>query len=48
MFEQAVEAFHFLRPWWLLALVPTGLILALISRRDSVDLQWRGVLHPAC
>ncbi|HJS61819.1 MAG TPA: VWA domain-containing protein [Pseudolabrys sp.] len=47
MFEQAVEAFHFLRPWWLLALVPTGLILALISRRDSVDLQWRGVIAPS-
>jgi len=46
MLEQAIAAFHFLRPWWLLALVPTALILFVITRRDSVDLQWRGVIAP--
>jgi Ca-activated chloride channel homolog len=46
MLEQAVVAFHFLRPWWLLALLPTALIVLLISRRDRVDLQWGSVIAP--
>jgi Ca-activated chloride channel homolog len=44
--EQALMAFHFLRPWWLLALVPTALIVLLISRRDRIELQWGGVIAP--
>jgi len=46
MLEQAAAAFHFLRPWWLVALVPAALILLLIARRDRVDLQWSGVIAP--
>lgn len=46
MLEQAFEAFHFLRPWWLVALIPTALILLAIARRDRVDLQWSGVISP--
>src|SRR5262245_61545264 len=47
MFEQALTQFHFLRPWWLLALLPTALILTLILRRDSVERQWSGVIAPS-
>jgi Ca-activated chloride channel family protein len=39
-------AFHFLRPWWLVALVPTALALALILRRDRPEVQWGGVIAP--
>src|SRR5262245_29250472 len=39
-------AFHFLRPWWLLALVPTALLLALILRRERPEVQWSGVIAP--
>lgn len=46
MLEQGIEAFHFLRAWWLLALLPTGMILFLITRRDRLDLQWSGVIAP--
>ncbi len=46
MLEQAAAAFHFLRPWWLVALIPTALILSLIARRDRVDVQWSGVIAP--
>src|SRR5262245_31483515 len=41
-----LEAFHFLRPWWLLALVPTALLLALILRRERAEVQWGGVIAP--
>jgi Ca-activated chloride channel homolog len=46
MLEQAFMAFHFLRPWWLLALLPTVLIVLLISHRDRIELQWGGVIAP--
>lgn len=42
--SEAVLAFHLLRPWWLLALVPAALILWLIIRRERGDLQWRGAI----
>ncbi|HKA81134.1 MAG TPA: VWA domain-containing protein [Xanthobacteraceae bacterium] len=41
-----LEAFHFLRPWWLIALVPMALLLALILRRDRAEVQWGGVIAP--
>lgn len=42
----AAFPFHFLRPWWLLALLPALLLLVLIVRRDRVDLQWGKVIAP--
>lgn len=42
----AAFPFHFLRPWWLLALLPALLLLALIVRRDRVDLQWGRMIAP--
>lgn len=41
-----IVLFHFLRPWWLLALLPALLLLVLIVRRDRVDLQWGKVIAP--
>src|SRR5262245_32567469 len=39
-------SFHFLRPAWLLALVPVLAILMLILRRQRPELQWSGLIAP--
>src|SRR5262249_50068466 len=39
-------AFHFLRPWWLAALVPAALVPVLILRRVRPEVQWGGVIAP--
>lgn len=46
MLEQAVAHFHLLRPWWLLALVPVGLILFALLRRERDDLKWTAAIAP--
>lgn len=38
--------FHFLRPWWLIALIPAAAMMFLIVRYDRVDLQWGRVIAP--
>jgi Ca-activated chloride channel family protein len=38
--------FHLLRPFWLLALVPVVLILALVVRRQRADVRWGDVIAP--
>jgi Ca-activated chloride channel family protein len=38
--------FHFLRPWWFLALAPAVLLLWLIYRRQNVTRAWRGIVAP--
>lgn len=40
----ALEAFHFLRPGWLLLLVPFVLLLLIEKRRNDYARQWRGVI----
>jgi Ca-activated chloride channel family protein len=41
-----MEAFHFLRPAWLLAL-PAALVLAwIVARREDVRSRWRGLIEP--
>jgi len=40
-----LESFHFLRPEWLVALVPTAL-LYLVIQRASPERQWRRVIAP--
>jgi Ca-activated chloride channel homolog len=41
-----IEAFHFLRPWWLLSLlVPVGVVW-LASRSGDVRSQWKGMIAP--
>jgi Ca-activated chloride channel family protein len=38
--------FHFLRPWWLIALLPAITMLVQILRRDRAEAQWRGSIEP--
>ncbi|WP_178133250.1 VWA domain-containing protein [Vineibacter terrae] len=38
--------FHFLRPWWLIALLPAIAMLVQILRRDRAEAQWRGAIEP--
>lgn len=40
------EAFHFLRPAWLLALLPAAGLLWVLSREESEQRAWRGVIAP--
>lgn len=41
-----IGAFHFLRPWWLLALVPCVLLLWAIWRREDAAQAWRRIVAP--
>jgi Ca-activated chloride channel family protein len=43
----ALADFHFLRPYWLLALVPAALLLVGLWRRPGGDPAWRRVCDPA-
>jgi Ca-activated chloride channel family protein len=36
--------FHFIRPWWLLALVPLGLLVLAIRWRQDAQQPWRGII----
>ncbi|UCF69659.1 MAG: VWA domain-containing protein, partial [Acidobacteriota bacterium] len=38
--------FHFLRPWWLLAVVPALLLWLIFSLRTSAERQWRKMIAP--
>lgn len=38
--------FHFIRPWWLTAIVPLGLLLWAIHRRQDATQPWHGVVAP--
>jgi Ca-activated chloride channel family protein len=38
--------FHFIRPWWPIALIPCVLIILAIRRREDVTRQWRGIVAP--
>jgi Ca-activated chloride channel homolog len=44
--EAAAVSLHFLRPWWLLALLPTALLVALILRRERAEVKWSGTIAP--
>jgi Ca-activated chloride channel family protein len=41
-----IEQFHFLRPWWLLALVALAWVTWLLSRRGFDKGSWRSVIDP--
>ncbi len=43
----ALAAFHWLRPWWLLALLPTGLLVLALWRRRSSAGDWQQVIDRA-
>lgn len=46
MLDSIVQGFHFLRPQWLWALVPTGLFFLRLHRRLDSRRQWRRVIAP--
>jgi Ca-activated chloride channel family protein len=39
-------SFHFLRPLWLLGLIPLAIAVAVLLRRQDVRAQWGGVIAP--
>ncbi|KAB2824807.1 vWA domain-containing protein [Aliivibrio finisterrensis] len=43
MWQQIVEQFHFIRPWWLLVLLPLALLVYLRWKQDSKN-EWQDVL----
>lgn len=36
--------FHFLRPWWLIALLPAAILIGGLARTQSADWMWRGIV----
>ncbi|MET0252786.1 MAG: hypothetical protein ABW214_02010 [Terrimicrobiaceae bacterium] len=38
--------FHFLRPSWVLALVPCALLVWAIQRREDATQSWQGIVAP--
>ena len=41
-----IADFHFIRPWWLVALLPLGFIVWLIHHRQDATQAWRSRLVP--
>ncbi|MCA1406327.1 VWA domain-containing protein [Ensifer sp. IC3342] len=41
-----IADFHFLRPWWLLALLAAPLLVRLIGRRTDIHSRWKGMIAP--
>ncbi|HEY7001654.1 MAG TPA: VWA domain-containing protein [Candidatus Udaeobacter sp.] len=41
-----ISDFHFIRPWWLLALGPLALLVWTIYRRQDAGQPWRGIIAP--
>ena len=39
-----ITDFHFMRPWWWLALIPALLIIWGIHRRSSASFPWHGIV----
>lgn len=38
--------FHFIYSWWLLALIPAGILFLLLSRQQEAASQWRNLIAP--
>src|SRR5690349_15583561 len=41
-----ISNFHFIRPWWLLALLPLALLVWSIHRRQNAAQSWHGIIAP--
>ena len=41
-----ITDFHFIRPWWLLALVPLALLVRILHRREDASQAWHGIVAP--
>lgn len=44
--KSLIDSFHFIRPWWLLALIPLLLLFRLIIRRHDSIRTWQKVMDP--
>ena len=44
--DLATMPFHFLRPLWLLGLLPVAAVVLLVHRRESIAARWGGVIAP--
>jgi Mg-chelatase subunit ChlD len=42
----ALPQFHFLRPWWLVAIIPACCLAALIWRRQDIQRHWQQIIAP--
>lgn len=43
----ALQPFHFLRPWWLLALLPLMALILAVRHRRHHSSAWQRVIHPS-
>ncbi|HEY9134911.1 MAG TPA: hypothetical protein VIM85_03850, partial [Pseudomonadales bacterium] len=43
-FFQLLSNFHFIRPWWLLSLVPAGFILLFLWQAKGQNSSWSGII----
>ncbi|NWK55130.1 VWA domain-containing protein [Verrucomicrobiaceae bacterium N1E253] len=41
-----IENFHFIRPWWLLLLIPSVVTVWMIIRRQDASRAWSGIMDP--
>jgi len=41
-----IEPFHFIRPWWLLTLLPAAILIRIIWRQQDSAHAWRQVMDP--
>jgi Ca-activated chloride channel family protein len=41
-----ITDFHFIRTWWLLALVPLALLVRILHRREDASQAWHGIVAP--
>jgi len=43
---EALQSFHFIRPWWLLSLLPAALLICLIWKHQDSTHSWRKIMDP--
>lgn len=41
-----IDSFHFIRPWWLLMLIPVAIMIRVIIRRQDSIRSWQKVMDP--
>lgn len=39
--------FHFIRPWWLMTLIPLAVLVLMIRRRQNAVQAWKGIIAPS-